>query len=302
MCKIEKIYEEDIKSNMIHKDNRVIRVKQLHKQGKEAKLLNNFLYQEAQLKIGFDKLTDKGLKYKTLNSYDTILTVKEIRKILGLEKNNNYVELIQIAINQLKEEVVIYNYRDNDGKFWESMKMRFITFEGVAKEATGERTYTLGISEHMYKIIKETKSNYFTELNLDIHKKLTSNGIELYEYLKSYQNMNNGYCPPLNLEKLNNLFFTEYKYISKMKTLLMNNLKKINEKTDLIVREVIKENGKKGEIYLQVQENKEYKKERFKKEQSIANQKLGQKKQVYKMEKIEEENNIIEKLLNKAIL
>ena len=88
-----------------------------------------------------------------------------------------------------------------------------ITYSGRKQEKrNGEISYILGISEHLYHIIKETKNNPFTQLNIDIQKKLTSNGIELYEWLKSYQNMGKGktkgYCPPLDLEILNDMFFS----------------------------------------------------------------------------------------------
>ena len=300
---IEQIKEEKtIKSNTLHKDNRVIRVKQLHKQGKEAKLLNNFLYREAQLKINFGQKTEQGLKYNTLNTYDTILTIPEMRKILGLQGTGRYIELIEIAIEQLKKEVIIYNYRDKDGEFWENYKVRFINFSGEKRERkTGEKTYTLGISEHMYKIIRETKLNKnFTQLNLDIHTKLTSKGIEIYEWLKSYQNMKGGYCAPLNLTIINDIFFTDYEYISKARTLLMNNIAKINEKTDLVVREVIKDKGKRGEIYLQVQESTTSKKDKLDKKLAITNQKRGQEKQSYKVEKDESEEQMIANILNKG--
>ena len=54
---IDTIIEDTLKSNTLNKDNRTIRTKQLYPQGKEAKILNNHLYQEAQLKIEFGKTT-----------------------------------------------------------------------------------------------------------------------------------------------------------------------------------------------------------------------------------------------------
>ena len=298
------IINEDntIKTNTLNKDNRTIRIKQLQKRGKEAKILNNYLYREAQLKIQFDKKTEIGLKYKTLTQYDTTFTIPEIRNILGLQNTGRYIELIETAISQLEAPVEIYNYVDKQGDLWKKQKMSFIVYSGEKQERkTGEITYTLGISNKMYQIIKETHNYPFTELNLDIQKSLTSNGIELYEWLKSYQNMGKGktkgYCPPLNLEKLNNIFFTNHKHMSKIIPILKNNISQINNKTDLVVREVIKENGKKGEIYLQVQESNSHKMKRLKKELNINNQKVGQQKQDYKISKTEEEEQMINNLL-----
>ena len=299
---IDTIIEDTLKSNTLYKDNRTIRTRQLYSRGKEAKILNNHLYKEAQLKIEFGKMTEIGLKYKTLRQYDTELTIPKIREILGLENNGKYIDLIEIAIEELEKPIEIYNYIDKEGNLFKKQRMPLITYSGRKQEReNGEISYILGISEHLYHIIKETKNNPFTQLNIDIQKKLTSNGIELYEWLKSYQNMGKGktkgYCPPLNLEILNDMFFSNYKYLSKVKVVLKNSIKQINDKTDLEVREVIKENGKKGEIYLQVQENKQYKERRLNKEISITKQKLGMEKQSYKIEKTAEEEEMINNLL-----
>ena len=299
---IDTIIEDSLKSNTLNKDNRTIRTKQLHPQGKEAKILNNHLYREAQLKIEFGKTTDIGLKYKTLRQYDTELTIPKIREILGLENNGKYINLIETAIEELEKPIEIYNYIDKEGNLFKKQRMPFITYSGRKQvKENGEISYILGISEHLYHIIKETKNNPFTQLNIDIQKKLTSNGIELYEWLKSYQNMGKGktkgYCPPLNLEKLNDMFFSNYKYLSKVRVVLLNNIKQINDKTDLVIREVIKENGKKGEIYLQVQENNSHKEKRLKKELNIMNQKIGQDKQSYKKDKNQEEEEMINNIL-----
>jgi len=303
MSKIEKIDKEELLTlNTLHKDNRTIRVKQFHKQSKEAKLLNNFLYREAQLKIESEETNEDGDKYNSIDKYDTTLAVLQMRKLLGLEKTNKYPILIDTAINQLKKEIEIINYVDEEGNLWETQKMAFISYAGKKREkGTGEISYKLGIDNHMYHIIKESNNKNFTPLNIDIQKKLTSNGISLYEWLKSYQNMKGGYCPPLTLDILNEMFFANYKHLSKIKNILFKNIENINEKTDLKIREVINKNGKKGAIYLQVQENKEYKKLRLKKEMAIANQDLGLKKQKYKEVKTEEENLMIEKLLNKGV-
>lgn len=302
MSNIEKIYQEDLKTlNTLHKDNRTIRVKQFHKQSKEAKLLNNFLYREAQFKIENEEINEDGEKYNSIDKYDTTLTVLQMRKLLGLEKTNKYPLLIDTAINQLKKEIEIINYVDSNGDLWETQKMAFISYSGKKREkGTGEISYKLGIDNHMYHIIKESNSNKnFTQLNIDIQRKLTSNGISLYEWLKSYQNMTGGYCPPLTLDILNEMFFANYKHLSKIKNILFKNIENINEKTDLKIREVLRD-GKKGSIYLQVQENKEYTKSRLKKELSIANQKQGQKKQDYKEMKTEKEETMLERLLNKG--
>jgi len=292
-----------IKTNTINKDNRTIRTKQLYSRGKEAKILNNFLYRELQLKIEFDKTTEIGLKYKTLRQYDTELTIPKMKKILGLENNGKYIDLIETAIEELEKPIEIYNYIDKDGNLFKKQRMPSIVYSGRKQEReNGEISYVLGISEHLYHIIKETKNNPFTQLDLDIHKKLTSNGIELYEWLKSYQNMGKGktkgYCPPLNLEILNDMFFANYKYLSKVRVVLINSIKQINDKTDLVIREVIKENGKKGDIYLQVQENNKHKSKRLDKEISISKQKLGMEKQSYKLEKTETEQKEQDRVIN----
>ena len=301
MSKIEMIYEEDlITLNTLHKDNRTIRVKKLHKQGREAKLLYNYLYREAQLKIENQQSNEQGIKYIYVNAYDTTLTIPQMRKVLGLENTNAYIQIIEEAIEQLKQEYEIINYVDSEGVLWKSQKMRFINFDGKKqKNQRGEISYTLGISHHMYHIIKETHNHPFTELNFDILKKLNSNGISLYEWLKSYQNMNNGYCPPVNLEILNELFFCNYKYLSKVKTVLLSNMKSINKHTDINVEIVKRKNGRKDCIYLYVEYKDSYIKKLIKKEESVSNQKIGMSKASYKNKKDKEENDIINNLLNK---
>ncbi|MDF1876030.1 replication initiation protein [Sulfurimonas sp. SAG-AH-194-I05] len=300
---IDTINEDTLKSNTLHKDNRTIRIRQKSKLGKEAKILNNFLYQEAQLKIEFDKTTEIGLKYKDLTQYDTKLTILKIREILGLEDTGRYIELIKTAISQLQQPIEIYDIVNDKGNLWKWQSFPFLIYAGEEQERlTGEITYTLGISNKMYKIMKDTNGGKnFTQLNLDIHKKLTSNSISLYEWLKSYQNMGKGktkgYCPPLNLEKLNDMFFANYKYLSKVRVVLINSIKQINDKTDLVIREVIKENGKKGEIYLQVQESNIHKIKRLDKELNIKNQNQGQEKQSYKVEQNKKESQIINNLM-----
>jgi hypothetical protein len=91
-------------------------------------------------------------------------------------------------------------------------------------------------------------------LDLEYIKPLKKTGqIRLYELCKSYFGMKK--TPELDLDDLNDLFFTNHKYISKLYPLINNSIKNINDKTDLIIE--YKVNKSKKTIQFNLKDNKE---------------------------------------------
>jgi len=250
---IETVKEEEYSNKYLKKDNKVIKMRQKVKLSREAKLLNNFLYREAQLKCKFNSSSD--------NYFETTLTNIEIRKITGIENTNQYSEKVKTAITQLQFPIEIYDIVDDNGDLWKWQSLPFVVYAGEKQERkTGEISYTLKISDKMFQIIKESGVKNYTQIDLSIQKKLTSNGISMYEWFKSYQNMGGknrkGYCPPMSLETINEIFFTKYKYLSKAKPSVFSAIEQINKETDIYIREVVnKENPKRGSLYFKVAKN-----------------------------------------------
>lgn len=279
--KIDKIEnnEEIIPKNLqtIHKTNSLIRSKfPINLSVHSIKLINN-LYYQVQKRVG--KKDSKGLNYDNLEHYELEFNSSTLRKWMGLENETKYSEYIKQSLEELRQDIKLNNFIDNDGRVWEWMTLSFVNRIGSkigTEEHKQEKVYSITIDNYLHKEITKSQDKGngigWTKIDLDYQKTWkNANTIRLYEFIKSYQNM--GYTPPLNLENLNNIFFSKYKYMAEVKRILDRNIKIIMNDSDLIIDYIAKTTTKKH-IQLSIkkttkqqlkEENHEKKKEGFKK-------------------------------------
>jgi len=207
------------KNIIIHKRNEIIR-------GTDFYTLNTkkcfnaiyYLYQKNR------EIT--VLHEKTKISYSTL------RTIMNLEKDNNYVEIINIALEELQSTLIRLNNFELNNKIYKWYSTKFLN--DVYVEKNDVISVTIEISTFFKKMIISQKN--FTELNLIqyLNKFRTKYAMKIYEYIKSFANYKYLDVTQKHLMILLNLDETsKYKYMSDLTILIERQLKEIVSKSDL---------------------------------------------------------------------
>jgi len=174
-------------------------------------------------------------EYEAKNINFMSLKFSTLRDLMGLEKDNNYVETIKEAIKELQTTLIELNNWTNpaNGKKYLWYSTKFLNDANVEKENIV--TVQLEIST-LFKQLMRHHVN-FTELDLIqyLNKLRTKYSMKLYEYLKSF----GGYrYLDITQKHLMQLFGIDeehktYKDYAQIKRLLERQLKELIKKSDL---------------------------------------------------------------------
>ena len=265
------------------KNNRIIKGRSTIKSYKHSHNLGNYLYREMNLRMN----KNNGI----LDDNEISISLMDMKKSLKIS-GKGYDSIIKTALDNLEEGVIELDYyTDKNGKYFEYMKMSLISGFDKERKSNGEVFYNIEVSKKMMRFLNENSSNNYTI----IHNKYTTiltgiKQIKLYEYCYQYKNFNNGVIKNLTLDKLNIIFQSNYKYLSKAKEQMIKSMKGINEKTDITIAFI--ENDNKKVISLLVIENDKSKrdKQQQKKRKEMLEKSKG--KDIYKLKDSSEENMI----------
>lgn len=239
----------------------------------ESLKLYNFLYMVFQF---------NREEYVDLKDVKLIIKQKDLKNELGIN-NNHYVEMIDRAINELLTTIaIIKNFIDKDGNQVKSYKATLLKSakDYISEKDNRTKYFEFSVDEDLLYFMIKRKDN-FTELDLKYYKKFKSvNTIRIYEYIKSYQKLKK--IPELNIEGLNKLLMTKYKYISDIEKIVNRSLNSINEETDIFV--VLEKNKKEKTLSFKIKYTKEKTVEEKRKKQYIVKEKM-------------KENEMIERLI-----
>ncbi len=269
------------------KSNRIIKGRSSIKVSKHSHNLGNYLYREMNLRMS----KNKGI----LDDNEISISLMDMKKSLKIS-GKGYDSIIKTALDNLEEGVIELDYyTDKNGRYFEYMKMSLISGFDKERKSNGEVFYNIEVSKKMMRFLNENSSNNYTI----IHNKYTTiltgiKQIKLYEYCYQYKKFKNGVIENLTLDKLNTIFQSNYKYLSKAKEQMIKSIKGINEKTDITIAFI--ENDNKKVISLLVIENDKAKrdKQQQKKRKEMLEKSKG--KDIYKLKDSSEED-IINNLL-----
>ena len=182
----------------------------------------------------YQKNRDVFAQYEDNNISYINLKFSTLRDIMGLQKDNNYVEVIKDAIRELQTTLIELNNwvnPANDKKYsWYSTK--FLNDANVEHDSIV--TVQLEIST-LFKQLMKAHIN-FTPLDLVqyMNKFRTKYAMKLYEYLKSFGNYRYLDIPQSHLMRLFGLDEkSKYRYMSDLSILLNRQLKELLNKSDL---------------------------------------------------------------------
>ena len=173
-----------------------------------------------ELSLGAMKMLDIILHiYNQKKSTNLQIKLADLRKKLGLEKNNSYIARIKDYLLELKLPFELRDFTDiKSGKKISWAITSFLTEVKVYKET--QQIVELLISESFLSFIIDRAG--YTYINLELTKKFkTKYGYKIYEMYTRYYSMPNKYDNQLavikmSLKDLNDKFGTNHKYISKM--------------------------------------------------------------------------------------
>jgi len=265
------------------KNNRIIKGRSTIKSYKHSHNLGNYLYREMNLRMN----KNNGI----LDDNEISISLMDMKKSLKIS-GKGYDLIIKTALDNLEDgEIELDYYTDKNGRYFEYMKLSLISGFDKERKSNGEVFYNIEVSKKMMRFLNENSSNNYTI----IHNKYTTiltgiKQIKLYEYCYQYKNFNNGVIKNLTLDKLNIIFQSNYKYLSKAKEQMIKSMKGINEKTDITIAFI--ENDNKKVISLLVIENDKAKrdKQQQKKRKEMLEKSKG--KDIYKLKDSSEENMI----------
>ena len=183
----------------------------------------------------YQKNRDMFAQYEDNNIAYMSLKFSTLRDIMGLQKDNNYVEVIKDAIRELQTTLIELNNWVNpaNGKKYAWYSTKFLNDANV--EHDNIITVQLEIST-LFKQLMRAHIN-FTPLDLVqyMNKFRTKYAMKLYEYLKSFGNYRYLDIPQSHLMRLFGLAEDNktYKDFSQLRRLLERQLKELIKKSDL---------------------------------------------------------------------
>ena len=239
----------------IHKRNEVIRGSDCY--SLNAKKAMNAIY------YGMQKHRELG----TFTHDQMTIPFSSLRRLMNLEKDGNYVEVMKQALSELMQPIHLNNYyHPIDEKNYSWYATTFLVDAGFHKRDAGEWIAQVRVApliRHLMQL-KGNEGQGFTELELIpyMNKFRTKYAMKLYEYLKSFGAYYYLDITQTHMLKLLNLDENStYKYYSKLSELIERQLKEISRKSDL------------GEVELE----KNIQLKREKKYRIIINKKSGKK-------------------------
>ena len=203
----------------IHKRNEVVRGTDLY--SLNAKKCFNaiyYLYQKNR------EVTSQHIK--------TNISYSSLRELMNLQKDNNYVAVINEAIEELQTTLIKLNNFKLDGIEYKWYSTKFLNDANVQKN--NEIVVTIEISTFFKKMI--TSQTNFTQLDLVqyLNKFRTKYSMKLYEYFKSFSGYKYIDITQKHIMLLLNLNIdSKYKYMSDLTILLERQLKELVSKSDL---------------------------------------------------------------------
>ncbi|MEN4046595.1 replication initiation protein [Sulfurimonas sp. NWX367] len=269
------------------KSNRIIKGKSNIKSTKHSHNLGNFLYREMNLRM----VKNNGVLEKNEISIP-LIDMKKTLKISG----KGYDTIIKEAMENLQEgKIELDKYTDKQGRTFDYVVMSLISGFDREKLPSGEVIYNIEVSKKMMKFLNENSSGSYTI----IHNKYTAilsgvKQIKLYEYCKQYVGFNGGVIKNLTLEKLNIIFQSDYKYLSKAKEQMVKSIKGINTKTDITIAFIEQDNKKVIELLVVENERAVKDRQQQKKRKEMLDKSKGQ--DIYIFKHTEEEQEIISNL------
>jgi len=162
----------------------------------------------------------------------TKLRYSSLREVMNLQKDNNYVEVINKAIEELQTTLIKLNNFELDGKKYKWYSTKFLNDACVEKD--NEISVILEISTFFKKLMIANIG--FTELDLVqyLNKFRTKYSMKIYEYLKSFEGYKYLDIPQSHMLKLLGLEDSKtYCHYAKLKVLVERQLKEIANKSDL---------------------------------------------------------------------
>ena len=215
------------KSITIHKRNEVIRGTDLY--SLNAKRCFNAIY------YIYQKHRDYFKRFENKDIHFISIKFATLREIMNLQKDNNYVEVIEEAIKELQTTLITLNNWTNpiDGIKYKWYSTKFLNDAKIYREDI--ISVHIEISTLFKQLMKDQKN--FTPLDLIeyLNRFRTKYAMKIYEYLKSF----NGYkYIDITQKHMMKLLALEenhktYKHYSKLKCLIERQLKEIAKKTDL---------------------------------------------------------------------
>lgn len=182
----------------------------------------------------YQKNREMFAQYEDNNIAYMSLKFSTLRDIMGLQRDNNYVEVIKDAIRELQTTLIELNNWVNpaNGKKYAWYSTKFLNDANV--EHDNIVTVQLEIST-LFKQLMKAHIN-FTPLDLVqyMNKFRTKYAMKLYEYLKSFGNYRYLDIPQSHLMRLFGLDEkSKYKYMSDLTILLERQIKELISKSDL---------------------------------------------------------------------
>jgi len=147
------------------------------------------------------------------------LELSYLRKKLGLEKNNDYVDRIKSYLLELKLPFELRDFRDVETGKKVSWALTSFLYDVKAYKET-QHLVEINISETFIEYMVDRAG--YTSIDLSLSKKFkTKYGYKIYEMYRRYYSMPNkvdkytGFIHK-NINELNDKFGTKHKYVSKL--------------------------------------------------------------------------------------
>ena len=253
-----------MKKIKVHKRNEVIRGSDDY--SLNAKKAMNAIY------YGMQKHRELG----TFKHDQMTIQFTTLRKLMNLEKDGAYVEVMKEALTELMQPIHLHNYyHPIDEIEYSWYATTFLTDAGFHKRDNGEWVAQIRVSPLMKHVMQlaNNQGQGFTELELIpyLNKFRTKYAMKLYEYLKSfgaYSYLNITQKHMMKLLKLDDN--SKYRYMSDLTILVERQLKEIAKKSDLKEVKLLKSKTLAKEKIFKIQINPKSKKEADKTEAKTA--------------------------------
>jgi len=248
----------------VHKRNEVIRGSDDY--SLNAKKAMNAIY------YGMQKHRELG----TFKHDQITIQFTTLRKLMHLEKDGAYVEVMKEALTELMQPIHLNNYyHPIDEIVYSWYATTFLIDAGFYKRDNGEWATQIRVSPLMKHLMQlaNNEGQGFTELELIpyMNRFRTKYAMKLYEYLKSFGAYS--YLPITHKHMMKLLAINEestYRYYSKLMELVERQLKEIAKKSDLPDVKIIKSKVLAKEKTFRIQINPKSKKEVDKTEAKTA--------------------------------
>lgn len=170
-----------------------------------------------------------GIQREKLHDVKTgVYTFSSLRKLMNLEDNERYYQIIEKALVDLTKTIELKNYCHTDGVEYKLYTIRFVDAVRIKKEDIN--TVEIDFNKDMNMLLK--KHENFTKLEFlkysnSFRSKYT---VSLYEYLKSFESYK---YIDMSMDSINQLLGSHAKYFSDLNKVVDRCFKDIQTKSDL---------------------------------------------------------------------